>query len=42
VFGDGVVIEAEPMGGDVLYTIDFETHGKRKLMGNLAKLESAE
>ena len=42
VFGVGIVIEAEPMGGDVLYTIDFETHGKRKLMGNLAKLESAE
>lgn len=42
VFGEGIVLEAEPMGGDVLYTIDFETHGKRKLMGNLAKLESAE
>ncbi len=42
VFGEGIVLEAEAMGGDVLYTIDFETHGKRKLMGNLAKLESAE
>lgn len=42
VFGEGIVLEAEPMGGDVLYTIDFESHGKRKLMGNLAKLESCE
>ncbi|HPE94606.1 MAG TPA: 3'-5' exonuclease [Bacillota bacterium] len=42
VFGRGKIISATPMGGDVLYAIEFETHGKRKLMGNLAKLERAE
>ena len=41
VFGAGTVTAAEPMGGDILYVIEFDTHGKRKLMGSFAKLEPA-
>ncbi len=36
VFGDGVVTDLNPMGGDMLLTIDFETKGIKRLMANTA------
>lgn len=38
VFGDGVIISAKDMGGDVLYEVDFASFGKKKLMATFAKL----
>ena len=38
VFGDGVVISARDMGGDILYEVDFASVGKKKLMATFAKL----
>lgn len=38
VFGDGVVVSARDMGGDILYEVDFESAGKKKLMATFAKL----
>lgn len=42
IFGTGTVIEAKPMGGDVLYVIRFDKGGEKKLMGTYAKLKSEE
>ena len=39
MFGDGTVCTAKDMGGDVLYEVDFETVGKKKLMATFAKLK---
>lgn len=39
IFGEGEVIEATPMGGDVLYEIEFDNGSKKRLMGNFAKLK---
>ncbi len=36
VFGDGVVTGLQPMGGDMLLTIAFETKGEKRLMANTA------
>ncbi len=38
VFGDGVIVSAKDMGGDVLYEVDFASVGKKKLMATFAKL----
>lgn len=38
VFGDGVIISAKDMGGDILYEVDFGDFGKKKLMATFAKL----
>lgn len=38
VFGDGVIISAKDMGGDILYEVDFGRFGKKKLMATFAKL----
>ncbi len=38
MFGDGVVVSAKDMGGDILYEVDFDTAGKKKLMATFAKL----
>ena len=38
VFGDGVIVSAKDMGGDVLYEVDFASCGKKKLMATFAKL----
>ncbi len=38
IFGRGEVLSAEPMGGDVLYEIEFENGSIKRLMGNFAKL----
>lgn len=42
VFGLGTVISAKSAGGDMLYEIEFDTVGKKKLLGNYAKLTKAE
>ena len=38
VFGDGTVLSAVPMGGDVLLTIDFDVKGQKKTMRNYAPM----
>ena len=38
VFGDGMVLSAKAMAGDVLYEVAFDKVGTKKLMGNFAKL----
>ena len=38
LFGRGEVISAQSMGGDVLYEIEFEKSGTKRLMGSYAKL----
>ena len=38
-FGEGTVISSKDMGGDVLYEVDFDSVGKKKLMATYAKLE---
>ena len=38
MFGDGVIVSAKDMGGDILYEVDFASHGKKKLMATFAKL----
>lgn len=38
-FGDGTVISARDMGGDVLYEVGFDNHGTKKLMATFAKLQ---
>jgi DNA helicase-2/ATP-dependent DNA helicase PcrA len=39
MFGEGTVVSARDMGGDVLYEVDFDTVGKKKLMATFAKLK---
>lgn len=39
VFGDGTVVNAVPMGGDVLLTIDFDVKGRKKTMQNYAPMK---
>ena len=38
MFGDGIIVSARDMGGDVLYEVDFVSCGKKKLMATFAKL----
>ncbi len=38
VFGEGTILSARKMGGDVLYEVIFDKVGTKKLMGNYAKL----
>ena len=38
-FGDGEILSARPMGGDVLYEVIFDTVGTKKLMGTYARLK---
>lgn len=37
-FGKGEILSAEPMGGDVLYEIEFANGSIKRIMGNFAKL----
>ncbi len=37
-FGAGTVLSAKPMGSDILYEINFDIVGEKKLMGNYARL----
>lgn len=38
VFGDGTVVSATPLGGDMLLEIDFDVKGRKKTMQNYAPL----
>ena len=38
-FGEGTIISARDMGGDVLYEVGFDEKGVKKLMATFAKLE---
>ncbi|MBQ9921265.1 MAG: UvrD-helicase domain-containing protein [Clostridia bacterium] len=38
-FGEGTVLSAKAAGGDMLYEIEFDTSGRKKLLGNYAKLK---
>lgn len=42
VFGAGTVTGVEILGGDVLYEVNFDTVGTKRLMGNYAKLTKQE
>lgn len=37
-FGQGTVVSVQEMGADVLYEVDFDEKGKKKLMATFAKL----
>ena len=39
MFGKGEIISATPMGGDVLYEIEFANGSVKRLMGSFAKLK---
>ncbi len=39
IFGDGVIVSAKDMGGDVLYEVSFATGQTKKLMATFAKLK---
>ncbi len=39
MFGKGEILSATPMGGDVLYEIEFANGSIKRLMGNFAKLK---
>jgi DNA helicase-2/ATP-dependent DNA helicase PcrA len=39
VFGDGMVVNVQPMGNDALLEIAFDTVGTKKVMANFAKME---
>lgn len=41
VFGTGTVLSAKSVGGDMLYEINFDSLGNKKLLGKYAKLEKA-
>jgi hypothetical protein len=38
MFGEGVILTARDMGGDVLYEVKFNTGVTKKLMATFAKL----
>ncbi len=38
MFGDGEIISARDLGGDILYEVDFDEGGRKKLMATFAKL----
>ena len=40
-FGPGEVLTAQPMGGDILYEIRFDSGSDKRLMGSFAKLRPA-
>jgi DNA helicase-2/ATP-dependent DNA helicase PcrA len=39
IFGEGVILSAKDMGGDVLYEVKFDTGVTKKLMATFAKLK---
>ena len=39
-FGTGTVTAVTPMGGDVLYDVDFDNAGHKRLMGSYARLKA--
>jgi DNA helicase-2/ATP-dependent DNA helicase PcrA len=42
IFGEGVILSAKDMGGDILYEVEFSSVGKKKLMATFAKLTKKE
>ena len=38
IFGDGMVLSAKSIGGDMLYEVAFDKVGTKKIMGNFAKM----
>ena len=42
IFGDGVITDSKDMGGDVLYTVKFNTGETKRLMATFAKLKKRE
>ncbi len=40
-FGEGTILSITPMASDVLYEIDFEKYGVKKMMASFAKLKRA-
>ena len=38
IFGDGFILSAKPMAGDVMYEVAFDKVGTKKIMGNFAKM----
>ena len=38
MFGEGVILSAKDLSGDVLYEVDFGSAGKKKLLATYAKL----
>ena len=38
MFGNGVIVSAKDMGGDVLYEVNFDSGSTKKLMATFAKL----
>ncbi len=41
MLGDGVVVSAQKMGGDILYEVEFSDGSVKRLMGTYARLEKA-
>ncbi len=39
IFGEGVIVAAKDMGGDVLYKVSFDSGEEKRLMATFAKLE---
>ncbi len=39
IFGEGVILASRTMGGDILYTVNFDGSGEKRLMATYAKLE---
>jgi DNA helicase-2/ATP-dependent DNA helicase PcrA len=39
IFGEGEILSARPMGGDMLYEVRFAGGNVKKLMGTYAKLQ---
>ena len=40
MFGEGEILSATPMGGDVLYEIEFSNGSVKRIMGSFARLKS--
>ncbi len=38
IFGDGMILSAKAVGGDMLYEVVFDKVGTKKIMGNFAKM----
>ncbi len=39
VFGEGMILNAKPMGNDVMYEVAFDKNGTKKIMGNFSKMK---
>lgn len=39
IFGDGTILASKVIGGDILFTVKFDTSGEKRLMATYAKLK---